>query len=65
MSVGDSPLQDAGQWYWGFAQDFGVDPLISVDTVMVPIPKERVCDINVQSDWDRAEKMYAAWKGSV
>lgn len=63
ISVGDSPLQDAGQWYWGHADNFGINPLVSVNTVMVPIPKERVCDINTSDDWARAETMYRAWKG--
>lgn len=62
MSVGDSPLQDAGQWYWGNADNFGTEPLISCWTVMVPIPKERVCDINTSDDWARAETMYKKWK---
>lgn len=63
MSVGDTPLADAGQWYWGVAEYFGVDPLISTRSVMMPIPKERVCDINVPQDWTKAEVMYKKWKG--
>lgn len=63
LSVGDSPLQDAGQWYWGVAYCFGRCPLIGTLSMMYPIPKERVCDINTPDDFERAEKMYAAWKG--
>jgi len=60
MSVGISPLADAAQFYWGKVDAFDVLPLISEHTVMVPIDPDRVCDINEQSDWDRAERMYLA-----
>jgi N-acylneuraminate cytidylyltransferase len=63
MSVGDAPLADAGQWYWGVPDYFGVDPLISTRTTMYPIPKERVCDVNHPDDWAQAEAMYKKWKG--
>ena len=63
MSVGTDPLQDAGQWYWGHSWAFreGVK-LIEPHTAMIPIPFNRVIDINTQEDWDLAESMYLAWR---
>jgi N-acylneuraminate cytidylyltransferase len=59
FSVGDSPLQDAGQFYWGAAYHFMKGtPLISEYTRMVVIDPSRVCDINTMKDWKRALKMY-------
>ncbi len=60
FSVGDLPLSDAGQFYFGVSEMFGNYPLISEVSCLFPIPKERVCDINIESDWLRAEDMYAA-----
>jgi CMP-N-acetylneuraminic acid synthetase len=61
MSVGSNPLQDAGCFYWGKAEAFYVRaPLIDSHTVMVPMPANRVCDINVPADWARAEQLYEA-----
>lgn len=55
MAVGTEPLRDAGQWYWGTAEAFkNRRELISPRTIMVPIPEERVCDINTPEDWDIA-----------
>lgn len=61
MSVGAQPLRDAGQWYWGtmYAWAFQA-PLIASHTAMVAIPEQRVCDINTEEDWLRAEQMYRA-----
>lgn len=65
MSVGTDPLCDAGAFYFGdvfaFADRF---PLIGPNTSMVPIPKNRVCDINTMSDWIRAEHMYEALRSA-
>jgi N-acylneuraminate cytidylyltransferase len=60
FSVGTEPLADAGQFYWGWSQHFGRRPLISAKTVMVPIDSQRVCDINTEEDWARAEAMYSS-----
>lgn len=66
MSVNAEPLHDAGQWYWGYTWAFtDREPLIAPHTAMVPIDKDRVCDINTEQDWLRAELMYAAWQKSV
>lgn len=60
-SSGD--LCDPGQWYWGrsiaFLRGWG---LRGPRTLMLPIDNDRVCDINTEDDWRRAEKMYAALK---
>jgi pseudaminic acid cytidylyltransferase len=60
FSVGTEPLQDAGQFYWGRPASFVYRwPLHGPDTVMVAIDSKRVCDINTEEDWARAERMYA------
>lgn len=66
MSVSAEPLYDAGQWYWGYTWAFADGkPLIAPHTAMIPIDKGRVCDINTETDWVRAELMYAAWQKSL
>lgn len=61
MSVQQEPLADAGCFYFGKADAFRVGaPLIDAHTVMVPMPANRVCDINVEADWSRAEQLYDA-----
>lgn len=60
MSVGNDPLCDAGQFYWGWVSAFANGwPLLDALTYMVPVAPNRVCDINVEADWQRAEAMYA------
>jgi N-acylneuraminate cytidylyltransferase len=57
----ESTLQDAGCIYWGQVSAFSaMAPLISIFTSLLPIPDNRVCDINTEADWIRAEQMYAA-----
>lgn len=59
FSVGQNPLHDAGQFYFGYAWAFANnEPLISEKSVMVPISADRDCDINTLEDWQRAEEMY-------
>lgn len=61
FSVGTDPLCDAGQWYWGKTHAFAEGrQLFGPDSLMIPLPRERVCDINVEKDWLRAELLYAA-----
>jgi N-acylneuraminate cytidylyltransferase len=61
MSVGAYPLRDAAQFYWGKRSAFLEEvPLISEFTVMVPVAESRICDINTEEDWHRAEGMYQA-----
>jgi pseudaminic acid cytidylyltransferase len=60
FSVGTAPLRDAGQFYWGRVSAFvDMHPLIGLASVMIPIAEDRVCDINTEEDWVRAEAMYA------
>lgn len=64
FSVGTQPLCDAAQFYWGDADAFlSREPLIGPLTAMIPIVPERVCDINIESDWFRAEEMCLALQG--
>lgn len=59
MSVGTEPLRDAGQFYWGLTSSFiDAKPLLSAHTAMIAIEEKRVCDINTEDDWQRAERMY-------
>lgn len=62
MSVGTEPLSDAAQFYLGVASAFGNTPLIDTRTVMIHIDPARVCDINTEQDWQKAEQMYAKLK---
>lgn len=63
FSVGTNPLRDAGQFYWGTARAFLSNrPLISPESIMIPIPETNVCDINVEYDWIRCEQMYLSLK---
>ncbi len=64
FSVGTNPLQDAGQFYWGWSQAFINGDDLNANAVMVPISSDRVCDINTEEDWIRAEEMYATLQGS-
>lgn len=60
MAVGDEPLRDAGMMYWGKRYAFAAGvPLIGPRTSMVVVPESRICDVNVEADWARAEEMYA------
>lgn len=60
VPVGTEPLADAGQFYWSLAAHWGDPqlPIYSMRTAYLPLPSERVCDINVEDDWIRAERMY-------
>jgi len=53
-------IADAGQWYWGEISAFiNRQPLVGEYTRVFQTPGERVCDINTEEDWGRAEKLYA------
>jgi pseudaminic acid cytidylyltransferase len=59
FAVGCQPLRDAGAFYWGRGWAFiAREPLVSTRTALVPLPDERVCDINTELDWQRAERLY-------
>lgn len=64
MTVGTDPLRDAGACYAGRGNAFAAGlPLIDTSTAMVPLPENRICDINTIDDFERAERMYAALHG--
>lgn len=50
-----------GYYYWGRAEAFLNDVPLS-EGVEVPFPQGRYIDINDESDWDRATKMYRVMK---
>lgn len=59
-------LRDPGQFYFGRADAFlACTPLLGVNTRLLPIKPEIECDINIESDWTRAERMYAELKGRI
>ena len=61
FAIGRDPLRDAGAWYWGRRWAWlGDIHLFCPNSAMIPIPDERVCDVNVQKDWDDCERKYAA-----
>lgn len=49
--------QDAGCFYWGISQDFGVRPLEG-NTEPFQVDPARFIDINTPEDWEKAEAMY-------
>lgn len=51
--------QDAGCFYWGLSQDFGVRPLEG-NTEAFQVDPARFIDINTPEDWARAEAMFDA-----
>lgn len=64
MAIGTEPLRDAGQFYYGAAKTFwDRKPLLTEHTIMVPIQEKYVCDINVECDWLKAERMWAELNG--
>ena len=62
LSAAATPfLHDAAQFVWCRSAALQERmPEFGEATVMIPIPPERDCDINVESDWLKAEQMYAA-----
>jgi len=55
--------QDAGQWYWGTVRAF-LDGVSLDQARLYSLPEARVCVINVEADWVRAEHLYANFIGS-
>lgn len=53
----DEAYIDAGQWYWGKVQAF-LDGVFLDQARLCALPNARVCDINTEADWQRAEKLY-------
>lgn len=63
ISVGYPPLQDAAQFYWSRAIALPIVEYFGEETSLVSILQNRVCDINVEEDFLRAEEMYAKLHG--
>lgn len=59
ISVGVDPLRDAAQFYWSrvFALRTNI-PYWAPGTVPIPVPEDRICDINTFADWEQALRMY-------
>lgn len=57
-SCGTKPVRDAGQWYWGRATAFLNGIPLEGNSVRFVLPESRVCDINTEEDWQRAERLY-------
>lgn len=58
--IGLDPLRDAGQFYCSDVSAMRDKRVLYRDsTRLVIVPRERVCDINTQADWDRALAMYS------
>lgn len=52
---------DAGQFYVATAQQWCQDtPIFSAGAMGLPLPRNRVQDIDTQEDWDMAEAMFKA-----
>lgn len=62
---GGEPFKDAGAFYWYRAQaliDRVVRDPYAGNFWKIAIDRERVCDINTEEDWARAEKQWATLK---
>ena len=63
FSVGKNPFRDAGAFYFGSVLDYiHRIPLINPNTRIYPLPDNRVCDINTETDWRYAELLYQRMK---
>jgi len=59
VAVGTDPLRDIGWLYWGNYWLFAEGrELYHQNTTLYAIRAPRAIDINVQSDWDDAERVY-------
>lgn len=55
---------DAGQFYWGQAKAWLAEtPLFGPASAPVPLPRQRVQDIDTPEDWERAEWIFQAMTG--
>lgn len=56
----EEAFHDAGQFYWGLSEAWlSGKTIIGPDAAALPIPRERVQDIDTPEDWDRAEKLFS------
>lgn len=57
----DEAWHDAGQFYWGAAEAWLASrPIFGASSVIVPLPRYRVQDIDTVEDWQRAELIFNA-----
>jgi len=49
---------DVGQWYWGRPKAFVDRMPLEGNSKHYELPPARVCDINTEEDWQRAERLY-------
>ena len=54
--------KDAGAWYWGMANSFLTGVPLEGNSQHYELPAERVCDVNTEADWMRAERLYIEMK---
>lgn len=52
--------RDAGQFYWGRPEHFRAGVALDGNSAHLVVEERRVCDINTESDWLRAEELYLA-----
>jgi pseudaminic acid cytidylyltransferase len=56
---------DAGAFYWGRAAAWAAQkPVHGPGSIPLPLPPERVCDIDTPQDWARAEALFKALRAS-
>lgn len=59
---GHDPIRDAAQFYWGRAAAF-LDrvplDMNATNVWKIMVPRENVCDVNIESDWKQCEQMFA------
>lgn len=53
---------DAGQFYWGSAQAWRDGLAIHANASVIVLPEWRVVDIDTPDDWDRAERLFRAFR---
>lgn len=61
----EEAFHDAGQFYWGKTEAWSKGmPVFGPQSVPVYLPRHRVQDIDTPEDWERAEWMFQAQKGT-
>lgn len=61
----EEAYHDVGQFYWGRKEAWlAGTPIIGPGAAPLVIPRHRAQDIDTPEDWDRAERLFAAFSGS-
>ena len=61
----EEAYHDVGQFYWGSKSAWlSGKPIIGPGAYPIIIPRYRAQDIDTLEDWDHAERLFAALKGS-